>query len=206
MKQVKTFFTYALILVTVSIFTIAQVAPPEHVTLRGRSDIIQFVRDDGTPEGWITSGHGYLVLMENRGGSITKLQIGGEDIVFTAGNVEKVRVNNLGAPLTVENGAHVTEGGVWTNASSRALKENISHLTNEEAMAAFEKLMPVRFNYLAEKGETYVGFIAEDVPELVATNERKNLSAMDIVAVLTKVVQQQQQQITLLQEQMNRLK
>jgi hypothetical protein len=34
-----------------------------------------------------------------------------------------------------------------------------------------------------------VGFIAEDVPELVATKDRKGLSPMDIVAVLTKVVQ-----------------
>jgi hypothetical protein len=37
-----------------------------------------------------------------------------------------------------------------------------------------------------------VGFIAEDVPDLVATKDRKGLSPMDIVAVLTKVVQEQQ--------------
>lgn len=43
--------------------------------------------------------------------------------------------------------------------------------------------------------ESYVGFIAEDVPELVATGDRQGLSAMDIVAVLTKVVQAQQQRI-----------
>ncbi len=36
---------------------------------------------------------------------------------------------------------------------------------------------------------------ADDVPDLVATNDRKNLVAMDIVAVLTKVVQTQQEQI-----------
>ncbi|MBI2060130.1 MAG: hypothetical protein HYT87_10195 [Nitrospirae bacterium] len=43
--------------------------------------------------------------------------------------------------------------------------------------------------------EQYVGFIAEDVPNLVATNDRKGLSSMDLVAVLTKVVQEQQRQI-----------
>lgn len=37
-----------------------------------------------------------------------------------------------------------------------------------------------------------MGFIAEDVPDLVATPNRKSLSPMDIVAVLTKVVQEQQ--------------
>ncbi len=37
-----------------------------------------------------------------------------------------------------------------------------------------------------------MGFIAEDVPDLIATKDRKGLSPMDIVAVLTKVVQEQQ--------------
>jgi len=37
-----------------------------------------------------------------------------------------------------------------------------------------------------------VGFIAEDVPALVATKDRKRLSPMDIVAVITRVVQEQQ--------------
>ena len=37
-----------------------------------------------------------------------------------------------------------------------------------------------------------IGFIAEDVPDLVAMKDRKNLSAMDMVAVLTKVLQEQQ--------------
>ena len=40
--------------------------------------------------------------------------------------------------------------------------------------------------------------IAEDVPGLVATKDRKGLSPMDVVAVLTKVVQDQK---TLLEEQ-----
>jgi hypothetical protein len=36
-----------------------------------------------------------------------------------------------------------------------------------------------------------VGFIAEDVPDLVATNDHKSLSPMDIVAVLTTVTKEQ---------------
>jgi hypothetical protein len=40
-----------------------------------------------------------------------------------------------------------------------------------------------------------VGFVAEDVPDLVARPDRKTLSPMDIVAVLTRVVQEQQQRI-----------
>jgi len=101
-------------------------------------------------------------------------------------------------PLDMASGAHVTTGGVWTNASSRDYKENIASLSSESAKATLMNLHPVTYNYKEEKGEQYVGFIAEDVPELVAMNDHKSLSPMDIVAVLTKVVQEQQK---MMQEQ-----
>jgi hypothetical protein len=96
---------------------------------------------------------------------------------------------------TIGNNARCTTGGTWQNGSSRVSKENIHDLTLEEAMETVAGLNPVKFNYKAEKNEQYVGFISEDVPELVATYDRKTLSTMDIVAVLTKVVQEQQKLI-----------
>ncbi len=95
-------------------------------------------------------------------------------------------------PLEMASGARVTAGGVWTDASSREYKENIENLGAEEAMETLKELNPVKFNYKADKEERYAGFIAEDVPELVAMNDRKGLSPMDIVAVLTSVVKEQQ--------------
>ena len=94
--------------------------------------------------------------------------------------------------LQVDNGAKLTTGGAWVDGSSREFKENIKALTDDEAVDALNGLTPVTFNYKKEKQEKYVGFIAEDVPELVAMSDRKGLSPMDIVAVLTKVVQGQQ--------------
>jgi hypothetical protein len=82
--------------------------------------------------------------------------------------------------------------GTWNPASSRKLKENIADLTADEAVEAFNGLKPVKFNYKARKEEPRVGFIAEDVPELVAMNGKKTLGTVDIVAVLTKVLQEQQ--------------
>ena len=43
-----------------------------------------------------------------------------------------------------------------------------------------------------DPAEKHVDFIAENVPDLVATEDRKGMSAMDVVTVLTKVVQDQQ--------------
>ena len=98
-------------------------------------------------------------------------------------------------PLEMASGAHVTTAGVWTNASSREYKENIRDLTYDEAQSTLSSLTPSKFNYKVDKDDEYLGFIAEDVPDLVATKDRKGLSPMDIVAVLTKVVQQQQEKI-----------
>ena len=95
-------------------------------------------------------------------------------------------------PIDHSSGARLTTGGVWTDASSREYKENIKELTSEVAMNVLEGLNPVTFNYKVDKEDEYVGFIAEDVPELVATRDRKGMSAMDVVAVLTKVLKEQQ--------------
>ena len=98
-------------------------------------------------------------------------------------------------PLQMGSGAYVSTGGVWTNASSREYKKDIKELSTQRAMDALTKLNPVEFAYKADATERHVGFIAEDVPEIVASKDRKGMSAMDVVGVLTKVVQEQQKLI-----------
>jgi len=98
-------------------------------------------------------------------------------------------------PLQMGSGAYVSAGGVWTNASSRAYKQDIKTLTGDEAVETLAALRPVHFSYKVDPKESHVGFIAEDAPDLVASKDRKGMSAMDVVAVLTKVVQDQQKTI-----------
>lgn len=93
-------------------------------------------------------------------------------------------------PVHMASGAYCSIDGVWTDASSRNLKENIQSLSTAEALDALNKLNPVTYNYKADKTDSHVGFIAEDVPDLVATADRKGMSPMDVTAVLTKVVQE----------------
>ena len=108
-------------------------------------------------------------------------------------------------PLQMGSGAYVSSGGVWTNASSREYKKDINELTWDEAMDALKGLNPVKFSYRASSDERHVGFIAEDVPDLMATKDRKGMSPMDVVAVLTKVVQEQQRTITELSRKVAKL-
>lgn len=107
--------------------------------------------------------------------------------------------------VRIEGNVQVT--GVLTQASSMALKENVAQLSTQEAMSALQGLSAVTFNYKAdEQKEQHVGFIAEDVPDLVAKGDRKAVSAMDIVGVLTKVVQEQQKMLADLAVTVNTLK
>jgi hypothetical protein len=76
------------------------------------------------------------------------------------------------------------------------LKDKITPLSNEDANQALAQLSPVRYVYKNAPGEAYVGFIAEDVPDLVARKDRKSLSPMDIVAVLTSVTKEQRAEVS----------
>ncbi|MCP4219403.1 MAG: hypothetical protein GY765_32510 [bacterium] len=161
----------------------------------------------------------WFFLENSDSGDYNSVAIGatGDHLQLRAGDAERVRILDTGFvgigdlapsyPLDMgnANGAHVTTGGAWTNGSSRTFKENIEDLSSNEAIATLQALEPVKFNYKNEKDELYVGFIAEDVPEMVAQKDRKSMSSMDVVAVLTKVVQEQQKTIKALQEQVDLL-
>ena len=107
-------------------------------------------------------------------------------------------------PLHMDGGAY-TNGSIWVDASSRDYKEDIEALNSEDALKALGELKPVRYAFKTDRAEKHVGFVAEEVPELVATKDRRGLSPMDIVAVLTKVVQEQQDSLKELKAKNERL-
>ncbi len=94
-------------------------------------------------------------------------------------------------------------GGQWHDASSRRYKTDIHSLDLESARTVLGQLEPVSFRYKINQSETNLGFIAEDVPEEVASADRSGLAPMDFVAILTKIVQDQEQRIKELEEKLN---
>lgn len=105
--------------------------------------------------------------------------------------------NNNTARVTVAANGNVT-ATAFINASSRSLKDQIVDLSSEKAAQAFEQLTPVEFIYKDDAtAEKRVGFIAEDVPDLIAEPERKSVPVMDVVALVTRVVKDQQKTIDL---------
>jgi Chaperone of endosialidase len=126
-------------------------------------------------------------------------------IIDNEGFIGLQGVANPSNPIQHTSGAVLTSAGVWTNASSRELKENISELSTDEARTALEQLKPVTYNYKVAADDPQVGFIAEEVPEIVATPDHKTLSPMEIVGVLTKVVKDQQKTIDELSKRLEEL-
>ena len=110
-------------------------------------------------------------------------------------NVVGSNIIQVGDDTTNGNGATLSNAGVWTNASSRANKINVKELSEAAAVNAVMRMKPITYNGKQDSAETYVGFIAEDVPELVATNQRKGIAAIEVSAVLTKVIKAHQRTI-----------
>ena len=143
-------------------------------------------------------------------------RVGPNAIAILTDGQERIHVDDQGqvgvgtstptAPLEMASGAHVTVGGVWMNASSRELKDHVRELDGRAALQAVSLLQPVVFSYRAEPEEEYIGFVAEDVPEMVSHAGRDSLSPMDLVALLTKVVQEQQAEIQELKRDIREIK
>jgi hypothetical protein len=118
-------------------------------------------------------------------------EIAGSKALFVDGSIE------------TKGGANC-DGRVWNDVSSIEYKEDIATLTLEQALEVLGSLNPVTFIYKDDRnGKTQAGFIAEEVPELVSTSDRKSVSLMTIVGILTKVIQQQQQEIEELKRNLN---
>jgi len=164
-----------------------------------------------------TTGTGAVIAADRTDGATMELSATGNYGIIGTKNTTTVypvqvkvdgsvimTVNKTGDYLSMIGGG--TYNGTWNPSSSREVKENIDTLTSTEAMVALEGLKPVKYNYKANKEEARVGFIAEEVPELVALNGRKSLGTVDIMAVLTKVVQEQQKTISELKKEIAELK
>jgi len=97
-------------------------------------------------------------------------------------------------------------GGDWRNGvryygslsqvSTRSIKEDITALDADEAACILDGLDPVRYRLIADEEKApHLGFIAEEVPDAIATPERGAIVNAHIVAVLTRVVKDQQRKL-----------
>ncbi|HEX9984376.1 MAG TPA: tail fiber domain-containing protein [Thermoanaerobaculia bacterium] len=204
---------------------IGTASPSRNLDVRGSSptiDTFAFIGSDPTNGPGMLIGHAGGTSGVGRGGVVinsiadasavapnpsVRILIAGSQrfIIDNQGYMGLFGITDPSVPIHVGNGAFLSLAGVWTDASSRTYKENIQDVDASAALDTLAALRPVTYNYKKDPEEQYVGFIAEDVPELVATKERKGMAPMDVVAVLTKVVQEQQKTIDQLNDRLSQL-
>ena len=194
-------------------FRIRPGAPTSSIFIDVDGDVGFGTSSPGFPVHLLTdSSTNAAIVSERTGGATNFMNATDTRGVFgttTDHNLRFVRNSTFQMDLVGNSDIEMQDGGgyngTWNPASSRELKENIKNLTVDDAMEALAGLNPVTYNYKADKDEPRVGFIAEDVPELVAMKGRKTLGTVDIVSVLTKVVQEQQKQNRQQQETIQKL-
>ncbi len=160
----------------------------------------QFIESTSSEEGFVGKSKGLIKLVHGSGFETNTNGI----IISSNGNV------GIGAPSSTEKlevNGNIMATGAITPGSSREIKKDIFDVSTNDAMNAVMGLKPVKFKYKADNtGEEYLGFIAEDVPELVAMNDRKHINTMDLTAVFAKVIQEQQKMLQAQQEAMAEMK
>ena len=159
------------------VFDSPEDSPIDHELL---AETLEYIRPALQADGgdvWIHSRGGSKMVMIKKSGRIG------------------IGVRSPSHPLQLAGGAHCRNGRDWRGGSSITYKKDVEALSLRDALEALDGLRPVTFKYIDDEDELRAGFISEEVPELVATSDRKSLSPMDIVAVLTRVMKFQQHQM-----------
>merc|ERR1711871_1477373 len=112
--------------------------------------------------------------------------------VSPSGNVGVFGEKNPTHPLQLPGAAfRITADGAMYQTSTRSAKRDIKSLASNLAWELVSGLEAVTYKYKSS-GEFHTGFIAEDVPEMLAQllppEQRQGLSELDLVAALCGVV------------------
>lgn len=89
--------------------------------------------------------------------------------------------------------ANQFQGEGFHQVSSRTLKDQVSDLSSQEVERILQTLNPVKFVYTEDATKSlHAGFIAEDTSDLLTSTDKQAVKIMDVVAVLTRAVKDQQ--------------
>jgi len=146
----------------------------------------------------------YLVVFGDGGAHNYKFGINREDPQYPL---------HVGTDASNGNGAYLSPGGTWTNASSRELKEDFTQLDGKEVLDKLKSLFVCMWRYKGTN-EYHIGPMAEDFYEIFGTGtDDKHLSSSDVSGValiaikeLIRKIEAQQQVIKTQQEEIKLLK
>jgi hypothetical protein len=106
----------------------------------------------------------------------------------------------LGRLIDTNKGAYLTNTGVFTSASSRKYKKDITPLTHDDIhkmLDVVEGIEVVRFRYKGESPDQKmsIGVIAEDAPDEMTDDAKEGVQTVKAVGMLIAAMQAQQEMI-----------
>jgi hypothetical protein len=177
-------------------FSIEPNTPSNALCLRNEGRVGIGTLWPATPLELETTGIAAEFMLDQTDGASCVLSATGENVTMGSKSDHPLSfVANDAEVASLDTGGNLILTGNLELGSSRDIKQNIKPVDIEEALCALNEMQPVKFSYKSRPAEENVGFVAEDVPELLATESRKTTSPMDFVAVLTRVIQEQQKTI-----------
>ncbi|MEO5673329.1 MAG: tail fiber domain-containing protein [Chitinophagales bacterium] len=103
-------------------------------------------------------GNGAVVTTSN------SMRFGNNNVTFWGfgANASNGKALIVGSTASNGNGAYCTNGGTWTNASSRELKENFSSPDKDDVLNRINQLAIDKWSYKGSENEYHIGPMAED--------------------------------------------
>ena len=129
----------------------------------------------------------------------------------TAAPASSLKVKLLKSPegtadLFVSGDLHVA--GSITQGALGAEQRSITRLSEGQALRLLDALNPITYAPAAvgsSSGDSRVGFGTQDLPDLMASSDKNAVDPLAVISVLTKVVQQQQEELMALQAKVRSL-
>ena len=118
------------------------------------------------------------------------------------------KVIQVGTDSSNGNGAYLSSGGVWTNASSIKFKTSFSDIVSKEVLSQLNKLVVKRWRYKGTN-EYHIGPFAEQFTSLFdlgVVGDKEHISTMDLVGVSIIGIQEQSKMINDLKKENDSIK
>ncbi len=146
---------------------------------------------------------GEVGLENSSGGELWNISVDSMgNLAFNANNV----VGGNTRMLINDDTGDVSIDGTLSQGSSMALTDNITNLSAKEALEVLGNLNPVKFIYKHDNGQKiHTGFIAENSPEMVKSVDGRSICVTDVIAILTKIIKDQQESINSLAKELRDL-
>ncbi len=164
-----------------------------------------------------TSGTGRGLELDNTNTSnsnnlmyLSNVGTGNLMYMYNSGNGNPIFIDNYGTGrfINASNGAYLSNGGVWTNASYKKLKENFQNVNKLKILEGIAELEITSWNYIREgKDVKHIGPMSEDFYQVFHVgNDDKSISTIDPAGIALVGVQELYKMVIELQKENSDLK